>query len=50
MGAWVDLGSWKRRQHYQLFRRYKQPFFSVTVEVDVTRTWTACRASGSPFF
>ena len=50
MGAWVDLGTWKRRQHYQLFRRYKQPYFSVTVEVDVTRTWNACRRPGSPPF
>ena len=50
MGAWVDLRTWKRRQHYQLFRRYQQPYFSVTVDVDVTRTWNACRKTGSPSF
>ena len=32
------------------FRRYAQPFFSVTVEVDVTRIWGASRTRGAPSF
>jgi len=31
MGQSIDLRTWKRRQHYELFRRYAQPFFSVCV-------------------
>lgn len=51
MGHLVDLSAWKRRAHYELFRTYEQPFFSVTVEVDVTRVWNACRKpAGPPFF
>jgi chloramphenicol O-acetyltransferase type A len=32
------------------FRKYAQPFFSVTVEVDVTRIWDASRTRGAPSF
>lgn len=51
MGHAVHLRSWGRRAHYELFRKYEQPFFSVTVEVDVTRLWNRSRKpDGPPFF
>jgi chloramphenicol O-acetyltransferase type A len=46
----IDLKQWKRREHFLLFRNYAQPFFSVCVEVDVTRLWHACRQPGHPSF
>jgi chloramphenicol O-acetyltransferase type A len=50
-GRLLDLKTWKRRAHYELFRKYKQPYFSVTVEVDVSSVWHECRSSsGPPFF
>jgi len=49
-GHLVDLKNWKRRAHYELFRTYKQPFFSVTVDVDVTPVWNRCRTPGGPSF
>jgi chloramphenicol O-acetyltransferase type A len=50
VGAFVDLEAWKRRDHYQLFRKYRQPFFSVTVDVDVTGVWNRCRKPSSASF
>jgi len=50
LGHLVDLKNWKRREHYELFRHYGQPFFSVTAEVDVTRVWNRCRRRGSASF
>jgi chloramphenicol O-acetyltransferase type A len=50
VGAFIDLRTWKRRDHYQLFRRYQQPFFSVTVDVDVTGVWNRCRKPQAPSF
>jgi chloramphenicol O-acetyltransferase type A len=35
-GHYLDLATWPRREHFELFRRAEQPFFAVTVEVDVT--------------
>ncbi|HKY21822.1 MAG TPA: CatA-like O-acetyltransferase [Vicinamibacterales bacterium] len=51
-GHLVDLKSWKRRAHYELFKTYSQPFFSVTVDVDVTSLWNRCRRrpAGPSFF
>jgi chloramphenicol O-acetyltransferase type A len=50
VGEWVDLKKWKRREHYLWFRGYEQPFFSVTVAVDVTRLWAWCHTDGAPSF
>ena len=50
MGEWIDLKTWNRREHYRLFRSYKQPFFSVTVDVDVTAVWKQCRGTHGSFF
>jgi chloramphenicol O-acetyltransferase type A len=50
MGGLIDLGKWKRRDHYLWFRNYEQPFFSVTVDVDVTRIWNTSRKHGAPSF
>lgn len=38
-GAFIDLAAWKRREHFDLFRGATHPFFSVTVNVDVTPLW-----------
>jgi chloramphenicol O-acetyltransferase type A len=46
----IDLKRWKRRDHFVLFRSYAQPFFSVCVDVDVTRLWHASRRPGQPSF
>ena len=31
----IDLASWPRREHYEFFKPYPVPFFSITTSVDV---------------
>src|SRR5688572_14394126 len=50
MSGPIDLAVWKRRDHYRWFSKYDRPFFSVTVEVDVTAAWNASREGGAPSF
>jgi chloramphenicol O-acetyltransferase type A len=50
MGHAIELRNWKRRDHYDLFRRYRRPFFSVCVDVDATRPWQRCKTPGAPPF
>jgi chloramphenicol O-acetyltransferase type A len=51
MGHPLDLKTWKRRQHFNLFRAYEQPYFSVCVDVDASAVWRRShRAGGPPFF
>src|SRR5437763_11098425 len=50
MGEAIDLAGWKRREHYELYRRYRQPFFSLCVNVDATRLWRRSKSAGGPPF
>jgi chloramphenicol O-acetyltransferase type A len=50
MSGLIDLRTWKRRDHYRWFRKYDRPFFSVTVEVDVTRAWNRSQQRRAPSF
>ena len=49
-GTYIDTASWSRAEHFQLFRGYAQPHFSVTAEVDVTALRERCAAPGGPSF
>ncbi len=46
----LDLENWPRRQTFEYFRRYPQPFWNLTAEVDVTRLVARCREEGGPSF
>jgi chloramphenicol O-acetyltransferase type A len=50
MGAYIDLAGWKHREHFEFFRGFAQPFFSVSVDVDVTAVWQRSREPGGPPF
>jgi len=46
----LDLDRWKRRQHFEFYRGYEQPFFNLCAEVDVSALAEACAAPGGPSF
>jgi chloramphenicol O-acetyltransferase type A len=50
MGRLLDLEQWKRREHYHLFRRMPNPWFSVCMDVDVSRLWEESRGPDGPSF
>ena len=50
MGEYIDVSRWKRREHFELYRQSTQPFFSVTVEADVTAAYERSRAKDAPSF
>jgi chloramphenicol O-acetyltransferase type A len=50
MGEFLDLATWKRREHFELFRTTAQPFFSTTVEVDVTAVYERTRGPNAASF
>jgi len=49
-GHFLDVASWARWQHFELFRAFDNPFFSVCVDVDATAAWESSRGAGSPSF
>ncbi len=46
----VDLAAWPRRDHFQLFAGLDHPYFSLTVDVDLTEWHRRTKAAGRPFF
>jgi chloramphenicol O-acetyltransferase type A len=46
----IDLTTWPRRDHFRLYTSMDYPYFSLTVEVDVTDWFLATRAAGHPVF
>lgn len=45
----VNISSWKRREHYNFFRQFEQPFFGVTKVVNCTAAYRYCKAYGTSF-
>ncbi len=46
----IDIDSWKRKQHFELFRTYEEPFTGVVVDMDVTRALKTCKEQSYSFF
>src|SRR5688500_17859631 len=50
MSGYFDLDGWKHREHYQFFRGFAMPFFSICADVDVTAVLQRSREPGGPSF
>ena len=48
--AKLDLAGWKRRQHFEFFRRYEKPWFNISADVDVSALVERCAAPDGPSF
>ncbi len=46
----IELSGWNRRKHYELFKTYRQPFFNVCFDLDLTRFLPSVKTAGQPFF
>ncbi len=46
----IDIDSWKRKEHYQFFKDYQEPFFGVTVNVDCTKAYEYAKDNKLSFF
>ncbi|MEX0343457.1 MAG: CatA-like O-acetyltransferase [Rhizobiaceae bacterium] len=46
----INVAHWPRKSQYLFFRTYRNPHFSVTADVDVTRLMTELKPKGVPVF
>lgn len=46
----IDLKSWNRKQHFEFYSQFKQPFFNVCATVDVTNTLNYCKQNHLSYF
>lgn len=45
----IDIENWNRRNLYEYFKDYDDPFFNITVNFDVTELYHFCKAERVPF-
>lgn len=46
----IDIASWKRKEHYEFFSKMASPNFGIVAEVDCTRAYEKAKAAGLSFF
>ena len=46
----LDLPTWKRRDHFNFFRTFEQPFWGISTEINCTQAHAYCKAAGISFF
>ncbi|OYU81398.1 MAG: chloramphenicol acetyltransferase [Flavobacterium sp. BFFFF1] len=50
MKNYLELESWPRREHFEFFRKFDEPFFGATVTVDCTRAYTVSKERRYSYF
>lgn len=46
----VDLASWNRREHFEFFSRFEEPFFGLVANINCTPALAEAKRLGVPFF
>lgn len=46
----LDLNSWNRKDHFEFFKNYDQPFFGITADLDVSKAHLKAKEIGASFF
>jgi len=46
----LDLDTWARKEHFNFFRQFEEPFFGITTDIDCTAASNNAKASGDSFF
>ena len=46
----LDINNWPRKQHFNFFKQFEEPYFGVTVNVDVTLAYEHSKAVGVSLF
>lgn len=46
----LDLTNWNRREHFEFFSNFDEPFFGLTVNLDFSQAYNKCKKEGISFF
>lgn len=46
----LDIARWPRKDHFNFFRKFEEPFFGVTLPVDCTRAYAKAKSLNVSFF
>jgi chloramphenicol O-acetyltransferase type A len=46
----LNLETWNRKEHFEFFNQFEEPFFGVTVQIDCTKAFQNAKQFGISFF
>lgn len=46
----INVETWVRKDHFNFFRQFEEPFFGVTVNIDCTKAYAAAKDKSVSFF
>lgn len=46
----IEIEKWSRKDHFLFFREFDEPFFGVTVRLDMTKSYRQAKENGYSFF
>ncbi|MDR5589233.1 chloramphenicol acetyltransferase [Christiangramia sp. SM2212] len=46
----LDISTWNRKEHFNFFTQFEEPFFGLTVDVDCTLAYKKCKNENISFF
>ena len=46
----LDQSSWKRKEHFDFFSKYKDPYFGIVSEIDCTKAYKLSKLRNQSFF
>lgn len=46
----LNLENWSRREHFEFFRKFEEPFFGLVANVDVTKAYATAKSNNTSFF
>ena len=46
----IDLATWNRKEHFEFFSKFEEPFFGTTIKLDCTKAYTKAKELGVSFF
>jgi chloramphenicol O-acetyltransferase type A len=46
----IDLATWNRKEHFEFFSTFEEPFFGITTPIDMTVAYEKAKVLQIPFF
>lgn len=50
MEKYLDIENWNRKENFNFFKDFSDPYFGITVDVDVTQAFAHAKKTKTPFF
>ncbi|MFY0482292.1 CatA-like O-acetyltransferase [Flavobacterium sp. PLA-1-15] len=50
MKTLLNIDNWPRKEHFEFFRKFEEPFFGATVEIDCTEAYQTAKSLNASFF